>query len=65
MEEERRIGALVGSSVTRGTSDDYARHWRRWQEFLGTIAVERRPQEYLEDVGEVGAKVKWLVLFIY
>ena len=64
MEEERRIGALVGSSVTRGTSDDYARHWRRWQEFLGTIAVERRPQEYLEGVGDVGAKVKWMVLFI-
>jgi hypothetical protein len=64
VEEERRIGVLVGSSITMGSSDDYSRHWKKWLDFLGTIEVERRPQEYLEDVGEVGAKVKWLVLFI-
>ena len=62
--EERTIGRLVGSSVTRGTGDEYARQWRKWQDFLGTVAVERRPQEFLESVEEVEAKVKWLILFV-
>jgi hypothetical protein len=63
-EEEGRIGDLVGSSVTVGTGDEYMRHWRKWQDFLATVTAERRPQEYLENVGELGAKVKWLILFV-
>ena len=63
-EEERRIGDLLGSSITVGSEGGYRRHWRKWQDFLGTVAAWRRPQEFLEDVVEVGAKVKWLILFV-
>lgn len=50
--------------MTKGSLGEYRRQWKKWQGFLGTVAIERRPQEYLENVGGVEAKVKWLILFV-
>ena len=48
-----------------GSSDGYRRSWKKWLDFLQTVAVERpRPQEYLENVAGGEAKVKWLILFV-
>jgi hypothetical protein len=57
--------SMVRKGVTGGSAIQYKGHWSKWADFLGSIAEEDRPDEYLEEVVEAEDKVMFIMGFIW
>ena len=61
IERSRRA---IEKGVTKGSSQQYDRQWRRWTGFLQLIPYEWRPSELLREVSDRDEKVLYLTAFI-
>ena len=61
MERSRRA---IEKGVTKGSSQQYGKQWKRWIGFLQVIPHECRPSELLKEVGDYDEKVLYLTAFI-
>ena len=54
----------VARGVTRGSSDQYERQWRKWTSFVRSLQEDIRPDNLLQSVEGKDEKVLYLMAFI-
>ena len=59
-----RTRRVVEKGVTGGSGGQYKRHWKKWLNFLETLPMSERPDEYLERVRDRDDKVMILMAFV-